>query len=280
MELRELRYFLAVYETGSVTAAARRCFISQPSISAALATLERELEATLFVRHRKGVTATPAADRLYHRARRLVDDAMSLKAMFEPEPASRVTLGLMRSLDIARTLSILRPLTESGDIQLSLVEAEEPCDARIVARPMVAEDEAFAPLWSEGYVVALPARHPLTFKTALSLGDLGGVRLIARCNCENASAMADLGFRPDIAAVATTEEWAIALVEAGLGATVIPEGVAPTGARVELRALADLGLRREVGVAYRRAQATSPGVTRILDGLRDRPADRPRRRAA
>ena len=82
MELRELRYFLAVYETGSVTAAARRCFISQPSISAALAALERELETTLFVRHRKGVAATAAAEALYVRARRLVDDALSLKALF------------------------------------------------------------------------------------------------------------------------------------------------------------------------------------------------------
>ena len=50
MELRELRYFLAVYETGSVTAAARRCFISQPSISAALAALERELGEILSTR--------------------------------------------------------------------------------------------------------------------------------------------------------------------------------------------------------------------------------------
>lgn len=264
MELRELRYFLAVYETGSVTAAARRCFISQPSISAAISALERELDVQLFVRHRKGVAATEAADALYPRARELVDGAFSLKSLFEPAPATTLTVGLMRSLDIRRTQGLLKRLSEAGDLRLFLVDHDAPCDARIVARNMTREDEGFAPFWSEGYVLALPPRHELRFKPRLSMADLQGLRLIGRCNCENADETADLGFKPEIAAVATTEEWALALVEAGVGATVIPEGVAPPDAKVALRPLADLGLRREVGVAYRRADATSAAVTRIL----------------
>ncbi|HEY0647505.1 LysR family transcriptional regulator [Phenylobacterium sp.] len=277
MELRELRYFLAVYETGSVTAAARRCFISQPSISAAIAALERELETILFVRHRKGVTATDAAVALYDRARRVVDDALSLKALFAPPPASEVTLGLMPSLDIPRVLPLLKPLTEAGDVRLFLVAADEPCDARIVARSMTDESEAFAPLWSEGYVLALPPRHELRLKPQVMLADLDGLPLIGRCNCENADQTGDLGFKPQIVAVATTEEWALALVEAGVGATVLPEGVVRADARVATRPLADLGLRREVGVAYRRADATSPAVTRILEAVGHAP---PRKRAA
>lgn len=267
MELRELRYFLAVCETGSVTAAARRCFISQPSISAAISGLERELGVILFVRHRKGVAATQAAEALYLRARQLVDDALSLKTLFEPAPAATLTLGLMRSLDIRRTLDILKPLTGASDLRLFLVDDEAPCDARIVARNMLREGEEFAALWSEGYVLALPPRHELRFKPRLSMADLQGLRLIGRCNCENANETADLGFKPEIVAVATTEEWAMALVEAGVGAAVIPEGVAATGGQVTTRPLADLGLRREVGIAYRRADAASPGVRRILEAV-------------
>lgn len=265
MELRELRYFLAVYEAGSVTAAARRCFISQPSISAAMAALERELGAILFVRHRKGVTATAAAEALYVRARQVVDDALSLRSLFAPAPAAQVTLGLMPSLDISRVVPLLKPLTEAGDLRLVLVTADAPCDARIVARTLVEETEGFAPLWSEGYVLALPPRHPLRLKPKLSLADLDGLPLIGRCNCENADQTSDLGFRPQIVAVATTEEWALALVEAGVGATVLPEGVAASNARVLTRPLADLSLRREVGVAYRQADAGSPAVARILE---------------
>jgi DNA-binding transcriptional LysR family regulator len=278
MELRELRYFLAVYETGSVTAAARRCFISQPSISAAVAALERELNTVLFVRHRKGAAATAEADALYVRARRLVDDALSLKTLFAPAPVTRLTLGLMKSLDVRRTVEILKPLSESPEVRLSLVEADQPCDARIVSRAMAGETEAFAPLWSEPYVVALPPRHDLRFKPTLTLADLEGLPLIARCNCENAASTADLGFKPEIAAVATTEEWAIALVEAGVGATVIPEGVAPASTTAVIRPISDLSLRREVGVAYRQADAASPAVAQILAALSSR-SSQPRRRA-
>lgn len=283
MELRELRYFLAVYETGSVTAAARRCFISQPSISAAIAALERELGATLFVRHRKGVTATAAAEALYVRARQIVDDALSLRTLFAPSPAAQVTLGLMPSLDISRVAPLLKPLTEAGDLRLVLVGADAPCDARIVARTMVEETEGFAPLWSEGYVLALPPHHPLRLKPKLGLADLDGLPLIGRCNCENADQTSDLGFKPQIVAVATTEEWALALVEAGVGATVLPEGVVASNARVVTRPLADLSLRREVGVAYRQADAGSPAVARILEaaglGSSRRPAATARRAA-
>ncbi|UTP38217.1 LysR family transcriptional regulator [Phenylobacterium sp. LH3H17] len=283
MELRELRYFLAVYETGSVTAAARRCFISQPSISAAMAALERELGAILFVRHRKGVTATAAAEALYVRARQVVDDALSLRTLFAPAPAAQVTLGLMPSLDISRVAPLLKPLTQAGDLRLFLVAADAPCDARIVARTLVEESEGFAPLWSEGYVLALPPRHPLRLKPKLSLADLDGLPLIARCNCENANQTSDLGFKPQIVAVAASEEWALALVEAGVGATVLPEGVVASNTRVVTRPLADLSLRREVGVAYRQADAGSPAVARILEaaglGSSRRPAATARRAA-
>jgi len=53
MDLRELRYFAAVFRERNLTAAARRCFISQPSISAAITNLEAELGTTLFIRHKK-----------------------------------------------------------------------------------------------------------------------------------------------------------------------------------------------------------------------------------
>lgn len=208
----------------------------------------------------------------------VADDALSLKALFEPPPAARLTLGLMRSLDIPRTLAILKPPTESPAAQLSLVEAHEPCDARIVSRSMAGQAEAFLPLWSEGYVVALPPRHDLRLKPVLTLADLEGLKLVARCNCENASATADLGFRPEIAAVATTEEWAMALVEAGIGATVIPQGAAPTNTTAVILPISDLSLRREVGLTYRQVDAATPAVAQIL-ALLDRGAGAQRKRA-
>ena len=60
-DLRALGYFVAAYEERSVTAASRRCFVAQPSISMAIKGLEDALETTLFERSRQGLAPTPAA---------------------------------------------------------------------------------------------------------------------------------------------------------------------------------------------------------------------------
>ena len=75
MDIRELRYFAAVFRERNLTAAARRCFISQPSISAAITNLEAELGTALFIRHKKGVAPTEAAEQFHAVARRIIDEA-------------------------------------------------------------------------------------------------------------------------------------------------------------------------------------------------------------
>src|SRR4051812_45845912 len=199
MELRELGYFLAVYEERSVSAAARRSFVSQPSVSEALANLEHELAIRLFVRHRKGATPTAAGEQLYPIARRLVGEARALPGLFQPAPRRRrLALGLMRSLDIARVRALVAALTRDDAIDLQLVDADQPCDLRIVSRGLRAEREVFVALWQERYVVALPRKHPLAAKRALRASDLAGARLIARCHCEHAARFAGPGQRFDV----------------------------------------------------------------------------------
>ena len=79
MELRSLRYFVAVYEEHSLSAASKRCFVAQPSISAAIQQLENKLDCQLFVRHSKGVTPTPQGTQLYTQACRVLDDIQSIQ---------------------------------------------------------------------------------------------------------------------------------------------------------------------------------------------------------
>lgn len=186
-DIRELRYFAAVYEDRSVTAAARRCFVSQPSVSAAITGLERELGAPLFVRHRKGAVPTPAAEQLYPIARRLVDETRALGSLFRTAPRPRrLVLGLMRALDLERALAIVEPLTQRADLKITLVGADERCDARVIAKSLARPGETFLPLWEERYVVALPASHPLALRPRLAPSDLAGTKLIERRYCESA----------------------------------------------------------------------------------------------
>src|SRR5690349_25076961 len=108
MDIRELRYFAAVYRERNLTAAARTCFISQPSISTAITNLEAELGTTLFIRHKKGVAPTASAEQFHSIARRIIDEADAARNLFRTRPARHeLKLGLMRTLDIARAVALL-----------------------------------------------------------------------------------------------------------------------------------------------------------------------------
>ena len=176
MDIRELRYFSAVFRERNLTAAARRCFISQPSISAAITNLEAELGTTLFIRHKKGVAPTASAEQFHSVARRIIDDADAARNLFrKPSARQALTLGLMRTLDMPRTIALLKPLTAAPDITVRLVGIDETTDARIVSKSMIEADEHFIPLWVDHYVAALPPSHPLTLKDRLRTSDFAGV---------------------------------------------------------------------------------------------------------
>jgi LysR family nitrogen assimilation transcriptional regulator len=93
MDLRQLRYFIAVAEEGSVLAAARKVHISQPALSNRIKELEEELGAPLFTRHSRGVALTTAGHRLLEEARHVV------AAMARAEAAGRST-PVLRELSI------------------------------------------------------------------------------------------------------------------------------------------------------------------------------------
>jgi DNA-binding transcriptional LysR family regulator len=286
MDVRELGYFVAVFEERSVSAAARRCFVSQPSVSEALASLEHELGARLFVRHRKGAAPTAAGEQLYPLARRLVLEVQSLPALFKPaKTRRRLTLGLMRSLDVARARDLLATVTKDPSVDLVLVNEDEECDLRIVSRSMRKESEVFVPLWEERYVVALPRNHPLAAKPAVRGSDLAGQRLVARCHCENAARFRVDGGRFEVVAVAPTEDWAIALVSAGVGIAIVPEGVLGTdekpssraSTQVVVRPIHDVHAKRQVGIAYG-AKGPPADVQKLVDALANRAPRGTRRR--
>ncbi|MCG2638570.1 MULTISPECIES: LysR family transcriptional regulator [Bradyrhizobium] len=262
MDIRELRYFTAVYRERNLTAAARTCFVSQPSISTAITNLEAELGTTLFIRHKKGVAPTASAEQFHTVARRIIDEADAARKLFrKPSARTTVTLGLMRTLDATRTIALLKPLTARSDVALRLVGSDERADARIISKSMLRDDEHFVPLWSERYVSALPPSHPLTLKDKLSTADLADVPMIDRCHCEQSAFFGRAARRRQSAAIAQSEDWAMALVAAGVGIAVVPEGVAKGVSDVAIRPI-EVKIKREVGLAYR---ASAP----LADALKD-----------
>lgn len=192
IEMRHLRYFVAVAEELHFGRAAERLHMSQPPLSARIAGLERELGTALFVRTNRRVQLTAAGNHLLPRAREAItafDQACSalgdaelvtsstLRAGLPPETAPKVLNALQNELgrcapDI--TLSFREaftaeqlPLLHAGELDVALVR--HPFDHRRLEVPWVLE----RPLG-----VALDARHPLAKRTQLGLSDLAGQTLI------------------------------------------------------------------------------------------------------
>ncbi|HKJ71350.1 MAG TPA: LysR family transcriptional regulator [Gammaproteobacteria bacterium] len=270
METRWLRYFVAVYEAGSLSAAARRLFVAQPSISTTLARLEEHLGAPLFVRHRKGITATPEGREVYATATRLLGEMKALEGRYRLDaPDEVLSLAVTPSVSGRRLVPLLQRLQDAEEaVALRLVEAGEDADARIVSDWECGGDEAFVPLWEERYVLALPAGHPLVLSASIRVADLAGAALVERCHCELKGevgrALDRLSAAPQVVARAQNEEWAAALVEAGVGVAVLPEGSVGEHPGIVLRELADLSLKRRMGLAHRPDRPASRALRRAV----------------
>ena len=85
MELHQLRYFVATAESGSVSRAAERCFVAQPSLSQQLKKLEQSLGTTLFDRLGRGLVLTDAGRALLPRARRILAEVRTTEANLQQE---------------------------------------------------------------------------------------------------------------------------------------------------------------------------------------------------
>lgn len=100
MDLRQLRYFVQIVESGSLSKASRQLFVAQPALSSQMARLEDEVGKPLLVRSARGVVATANGEALYHHAKfvlRQVDEAVFVARNEYSDLKGRVTIGLAPS---------------------------------------------------------------------------------------------------------------------------------------------------------------------------------------
>jgi len=228
MDTRQLGYFVAVFEQGSISAAARHCLVAQPSVSAALLQLETELNCVLFIRLPKGVKPTEEGERLYSQASQIISQLQAVKASFSKPPKRlQFRLGLVRALGVERMSQLLKDFhSQLPGLELHLVEPDEPCDARIINIRQLKAGEQYQHLWSDAYLLAIPASHPLCAKAEIALDDFKKLPLIKRTPCDAwdqlQTALNRQNIKADIRANIHTIEYAIGLVGAGIGCALLP----------------------------------------------------------
>ena len=100
MEIFQLRYFLAVAETGNFTKAGARCFVSQPSLSQQVLNLEEELGQKLFHRLGRKIALTPTGEMLVERARRILVEVDNTQSELKDDPtaAHKVMVGAIPTI--------------------------------------------------------------------------------------------------------------------------------------------------------------------------------------
>jgi len=183
MDLRQLRYFVQIVESGSLAKASRQLFIAQPALSQQMARLEDEVGKPLLVRSSRGVVPTDNGEALYHHAKfmlRQMEQAVSVARQDKAALTGRVALGLAPTTVCQLGLPLIRALRERHPgVVLNVVEGLSghlehmtrlgQLDLAVLFSPTAATELSVEPLLEEELFVILPADSPLVPKDRLSL---------------------------------------------------------------------------------------------------------------
>lgn len=195
MELRQLRYFLAVAEELHFARAAERLHIVQSAVSQQVRRLERELDVDLFDRTTRSVKLSDAGRRFLPHAKAVLaaeERARTSIVEFRREQASTLRLGTTEGIGDRLELLLAEFVRRAPDVQLELVNAPTELrlrqvrsgelDAALVRGDWEHPDLDLNPLWTDRVVVALPSTHPLADQDSVDIADLAAlpVRLSAR----------------------------------------------------------------------------------------------------
>jgi DNA-binding transcriptional LysR family regulator len=191
MELRHLRYFIAIAEEQSFTRAAERLWVAQPALSTQIRRLEAELGVQLFERHTRGVDLTPAGELFLERARvalAAVHVASATGRDLEAGVTGSVRLGVASEARWRPTSELLRRFArERPGVALALTEGrggalwrdlrDGRLDAVVAPAGHGSPDLRSLELGAETWVALIGAGHPLVGAGALAARDLDGERI-------------------------------------------------------------------------------------------------------
>ncbi len=292
MTLQELRYLVALADTGHFGQAAEACFVSQSTLSTGLKKLEDYLGVVVFDRSLKRVVPTPIGREIVESARRIVEEAARIRevASYAKDPMDRtVHLGVIPTLGpyyLPHVLTSVRAahprlrllLREEMTPHMLAHLAEGKLDAGLLALPILDPALEVAPLFVEPFLAALPPDHALARAEAVNIDDLAqaGLLLLEEGHCLRDQAL-DACHLENLKSEeirATSLETLRQMVAMGLGVTLIPAlacaGVGGAGQQTVMRPVARPGASRTIGLVWRRRSPLAHTMERLAETLRAR----------
>lgn len=290
--LRQLRYFIAVAEGGTVSGAAQGLAVSQSSVTEALKLLEHDLGVALFERRRRGLSVTYEGQQFYRHAKRIlgaVADARQGIGARSAETTGTLNVGvtalvagyvlsdLLERYRRAHPQVALRAIEDSGEyLEHLLIGGELDVAVMEVSERRGQGALQIEIIESSSYQLWLPLGHRLAEADVVAAAELGGERLIALVGDEIEHGaerlLASLGARPDVAFRTRSVEAVRSLVATGAGVALLPELFyrpwSLEGDRIESRRLAEPLPVVRVGVAWRRGSAMPQAAQHLIEMAR------------
>jgi LysR family transcriptional regulator, benzoate and cis,cis-muconate-responsive activator of ben and cat genes len=288
MELRQLRYFVAVAEELHFGHAARRLHIAQPALSRQIQALERELQVQLLLRNRRRVQITAAGQVFLDRSRivlsRAEDAVLAVRRSGEGVSGS-ISLGFVGSATydvLPAALRVFRQTSPNVDLTLSEMSVhmqlealtEKTIDIGLLRLPAKTEGVVFHTLSRESLLVALPSSHRLASSSAVRLSALAKEPFVLYPDHPRPSwtefvvgLCQQAGFQPIVVQRTVEIQTTLSLVAAGIGISIVPACVGNISRRdVVYRRLSGVRARTALMVAYRE-EDPSPIVQTFLKVL-------------
>jgi LysR family hydrogen peroxide-inducible transcriptional activator len=288
MNLKDLKYLVALADTGHFGRAAERVFVSQPTLSAQLKKLEAYLGVKLVERQPKNAQLTDVGKQIVARARGILDLSDEIVALgrSNADPfAGKLKLALIPTIGpylLPRVMQKLRKAMPHLGLMLYEHRTEAllkrlrdgDIDLGIMALPIAPDGLTTRQLYDEDFTVALPDHHPLAAKSAIKVRDLKGqtLLLLEDGHCLRDQAL-EVCSRVDVREAedfrATSLETLRQMVAAGLGITLLPQTAveSPFGSQrgLVVRPFVNPAPTRTVGAVWRKSSTRAPAIMAVCD---------------
>jgi DNA-binding transcriptional LysR family regulator len=283
--LKQLRAFCCAAQTQSISKAAERLFLSQPSVSLQVRALEQELDITLFERKGPRISLTPEGQMLYELASPLVDGIDHLSDAFAERRGDldsgelNIAAGESTILYILPELMAdfarqhpgirLRLHNVTGRDGLAQLRADE-VDFAVGSMLEVPDDISYEPIYDYDTVLITPRDHPLAATLEPTLEDISPHGLILPPRHLSTWGVVDLVFRQhglDYKVTLEAGGWEVIkkYVERGLGVSIVSAICLTDKERLSVRPLGKYFPSRSYGVVLRRGKFLSPAAKRFID---------------
>lgn len=286
MNIRDLRYIVALADVGHFRRAAERCFVNQPTLSSQVRKVEEELGVVLFERSNKWVRLTPIGEQVVDKARE------ALRILGEIEEVAQDSrdpnVGSLRVGIIPYLIPLVIEALQEELPQLQIVFFEEitemllqrlrggEIDAAFVATASEEPSLVELPLYEEPFLLAVPGTHALPDRAVVPLEtiDTDEVLLLTDGHCFRDQVLDACNASSSLRSInmrATSLETVLALVAAGEGVTLVPALAGARGAIDERIALCQIDserARRAVRLLYRAPFPRKIAIERLAETVR------------